>query len=159
METGLALVGLGAQLVDDSLSMAYGVTSTALLLAIGTNSVGTPAILTNLRTLLRSDCIDAGDSVRYSVHAVWRPPSCTRPSSTAGTARRSAGSSPRRRPWRVFVSGTGQLPGQPLQAVPDQAPVVVIAEVGEPGLGPSQVLAGAVVVAELVVALAQVEMQ
>jgi uncharacterized membrane protein YfcA len=33
----LALVGLGAQLVDGSLGMAYGVTSTTLLLAIGTN--------------------------------------------------------------------------------------------------------------------------
>ena len=34
----LALVGLGAQLVDGSLGMAYGVTSTTLLLAIGTSS-------------------------------------------------------------------------------------------------------------------------
>ncbi len=33
----LALVGLGAQLVDGSLGMAYGVTSTTLLLAIGTS--------------------------------------------------------------------------------------------------------------------------
>jgi uncharacterized membrane protein YfcA len=33
----LALVGLGAQLVDGSLGMAYGVTSTTLLLTIGTN--------------------------------------------------------------------------------------------------------------------------
>ena len=33
----LSLVGLGAQLVDGSLGMAYGVTSTTLLLAIGTN--------------------------------------------------------------------------------------------------------------------------
>lgn len=33
----LALVGLGAQLVDGTLGMAYGVTSTTLLLAIGTN--------------------------------------------------------------------------------------------------------------------------
>ena len=33
----LAVVGLGAQLVDGSLGMAYGVTSTTLLLAIGTN--------------------------------------------------------------------------------------------------------------------------
>ena len=33
----LALVGFGAQLVDGSLGMAYGVTSTTLLLAIGTN--------------------------------------------------------------------------------------------------------------------------
>jgi uncharacterized membrane protein YfcA len=33
----LALVGLGAQLVDGGLGMAYGVTSTTLLLAIGTN--------------------------------------------------------------------------------------------------------------------------
>ena len=32
----LALVGLGAQLVDGSLGMAYGVTSTTLLLAAGT---------------------------------------------------------------------------------------------------------------------------
>jgi uncharacterized protein len=33
----LAIVGLGAQLVDGSLGMAYGVTSTTLLLAIGAN--------------------------------------------------------------------------------------------------------------------------
>ena len=33
----IALAGLGAQLVDGSLGMAYGVTSTLLLLAIGTN--------------------------------------------------------------------------------------------------------------------------
>lgn len=33
----LALVGLGAQLVDGSLGMAYGVTSTTLLLVIGTS--------------------------------------------------------------------------------------------------------------------------
>ncbi|GAA3859205.1 sulfite exporter TauE/SafE family protein [Tessaracoccus defluvii] len=33
----LALVGLAAQLVDGSLGMAYGVTSTTLLLAVGTN--------------------------------------------------------------------------------------------------------------------------
>lgn len=33
----IALVGLGAQLVDGSLGMAYGVTTTTLLLAIGTN--------------------------------------------------------------------------------------------------------------------------
>ncbi|WP_125777932.1 sulfite exporter TauE/SafE family protein [Antribacter gilvus] len=33
----LALVGLGAQLVDGSLGMAYGVTSTTLLLAVGAN--------------------------------------------------------------------------------------------------------------------------
>ena len=39
----LALVGLGAQLVDDSLGMAYGVTSTTLLLAIGTNPAAASA--------------------------------------------------------------------------------------------------------------------
>nr|WP_269451893.1 sulfite exporter TauE/SafE family protein [Tessaracoccus coleopterorum] len=33
----LALVGLAAQLVDGSLGMAYGVTSTTLLLAVGAN--------------------------------------------------------------------------------------------------------------------------
>ncbi|MFJ2262808.1 sulfite exporter TauE/SafE family protein [Streptomyces sp. NPDC087844] len=33
----LALAGLGAQLVDGSLGMAYGVTSTTLLLSLGTN--------------------------------------------------------------------------------------------------------------------------
>ncbi|MCA0144280.1 sulfite exporter TauE/SafE family protein [Blastococcus sp. LR1] len=33
----IALAGLGAQLVDGSLGMAYGVTSTTLLLALGTN--------------------------------------------------------------------------------------------------------------------------
>ena len=39
----LALVGLGAQLVDGSVGMAYGVTSTTLLLAIGTNPAAASA--------------------------------------------------------------------------------------------------------------------
>jgi uncharacterized membrane protein YfcA len=39
----LALVGIGAQLVDGSLGMAYGVTSTTLLLAIGTNPAAASA--------------------------------------------------------------------------------------------------------------------
>lgn len=39
----LALVGLGSQLVDGSLGMAYGVTSTTLLLAIGTNPAAASA--------------------------------------------------------------------------------------------------------------------
>jgi uncharacterized protein len=39
----LALVGLGAQLVDGSLGMAYGVTSTSLLLAIGTSPAAASA--------------------------------------------------------------------------------------------------------------------
>jgi uncharacterized protein len=39
----LALVGLGAQLVDGSLGMAYGVTSSSLLLAIGTNPAAASA--------------------------------------------------------------------------------------------------------------------
>lgn len=39
----LTLVGLGAQLVDGSLGMAYGVTSTTLLLAIGTNPAAASA--------------------------------------------------------------------------------------------------------------------
>ena len=39
----LAPVGLGAQLVDGSLGMAYGVTSTTLLLAIGTNPAAASA--------------------------------------------------------------------------------------------------------------------
>ena len=39
----LALVGLGAQLVDGSLGMGYGVTSTTLLLAIGTNPAAASA--------------------------------------------------------------------------------------------------------------------
>jgi uncharacterized membrane protein YfcA len=39
----LALVGLGAQLVDGSLGMAYGVTSTTLMLAIGTNPAAASA--------------------------------------------------------------------------------------------------------------------
>lgn len=39
----LAMVGLGAQLVDGSLGMAYGVTSTTLLLAIGTNPAAASA--------------------------------------------------------------------------------------------------------------------
>ncbi|GGP86471.1 hypothetical protein GCM10010185_70240 [Saccharothrix coeruleofusca] len=39
----LALVGLGAQLVDGSLGMAYGVTSATLLLAIGTSPAAASA--------------------------------------------------------------------------------------------------------------------
>jgi len=39
----LALVGLGAQLVDGSLGMAYGVTSTTLLLAVGTSPAAASA--------------------------------------------------------------------------------------------------------------------
>src|SRR3954452_24928646 len=39
----LALVGFGAQLVDGSLGMAYGVTSTTLLLALGTNPAAASA--------------------------------------------------------------------------------------------------------------------
>src|SRR5918992_995131 len=39
----LALVGLGAQFVDGSLGMAYGVTSTTLLLAVGTNPAAASA--------------------------------------------------------------------------------------------------------------------
>ncbi len=39
----LGLVGLGAQLVDGSLGMAYGVTSTTLLLALGTNPAAASA--------------------------------------------------------------------------------------------------------------------
>jgi uncharacterized protein len=39
----LAIVGLGAQLVDGSLGMAYGVTSTTLLLAIGANPAAASA--------------------------------------------------------------------------------------------------------------------
>src|ERR1051325_6347920 len=39
----LALVGLGAQLVCGSLGMAYGVTSTSLLLAIGTSPAAASA--------------------------------------------------------------------------------------------------------------------
>ncbi|MBD8058125.1 sulfite exporter TauE/SafE family protein [Cellulomonas sp. JH27-2] len=39
----LAIVGLAAQLVDGSLGMAYGVTSTTLLLAIGTNPAAASA--------------------------------------------------------------------------------------------------------------------
>ncbi|MFF8831141.1 sulfite exporter TauE/SafE family protein [Streptomyces sp. NPDC015131] len=39
----LALAGLGAQLVDGSLGMAYGVTSTSLLLAVGTNPAAASA--------------------------------------------------------------------------------------------------------------------
>ncbi|MGK5111780.1 MULTISPECIES: sulfite exporter TauE/SafE family protein [unclassified Geodermatophilus] len=43
--TLLALVGLGAQLVDGSLGMAYGVTSTTLLLALGTNPAAASATI------------------------------------------------------------------------------------------------------------------
>ena len=39
----LALAGLGAQLVDGSLGMAYGVTSTTVLLAVGTNPAAASA--------------------------------------------------------------------------------------------------------------------
>ena len=39
----LALVGLGAQLIDGSLGMAYGVTSSTLLLALGTNPAAASA--------------------------------------------------------------------------------------------------------------------
>ncbi|WP_314174259.1 sulfite exporter TauE/SafE family protein [Streptomyces winkii] len=39
----LAIAGLGAQLVDGSLGMAYGVTSTTLLLAVGTNPAAASA--------------------------------------------------------------------------------------------------------------------
>lgn len=39
----LGLVGLAAQLVDGSLGMAYGVTTTTLLLAIGTNPAAASA--------------------------------------------------------------------------------------------------------------------
>ncbi len=39
----IALVGLGAQLVDGSLGMAYGVTSTTLLLAVGANPAAASA--------------------------------------------------------------------------------------------------------------------
>ncbi|MFG2548350.1 sulfite exporter TauE/SafE family protein [Streptomyces sp. NPDC048581] len=39
----LALAGLGAQLVDGSLGMAYGVTSTTLMLAMGTNPAAASA--------------------------------------------------------------------------------------------------------------------
>jgi uncharacterized membrane protein YfcA len=39
----LALVGLGAQLVDGALGMAYGVTSTTLLLAVGANPAAASA--------------------------------------------------------------------------------------------------------------------
>ncbi|MEU9335752.1 sulfite exporter TauE/SafE family protein [Streptomyces sp. NPDC048290] len=39
----LALAGFGAQLVDGSLGMAYGVTSTTLLLALGTNPAAASA--------------------------------------------------------------------------------------------------------------------
>jgi uncharacterized protein len=41
----LAFAGLGAQLVDGSLGMAYGVTSTTLLLAIGTNPAAASATI------------------------------------------------------------------------------------------------------------------
>ncbi|MFD0003453.1 hypothetical protein ACFVJ4_13655 [Streptomyces sp. NPDC127178] len=39
----LALAGLGAQLVDGGLGMAYGVTSTTLLLALGTSPAAASA--------------------------------------------------------------------------------------------------------------------
>ncbi|MBJ7451512.1 MAG: sulfite exporter TauE/SafE family protein, partial [Blastococcus sp.] len=41
----LALVGLGAQLVDGSLGMAYGATSSTLLLAIGTSPAAASATI------------------------------------------------------------------------------------------------------------------
>ena len=52
----LALAGLGAQLVDGSLGMAYGVTSTTLLLAMGTNPAAASATvhLSEIGTTLMS---------------------------------------------------------------------------------------------------------
>ncbi|MEU6254198.1 sulfite exporter TauE/SafE family protein [Streptomyces sp. NPDC047043] len=52
----LALAGLGAQLVDGSLGMAYGVTSTTLLLALGTNPAAASATvhLSEIGTTLMS---------------------------------------------------------------------------------------------------------
>ncbi|MBE1531930.1 sulfite exporter TauE/SafE family protein [Actinomadura algeriensis] len=52
----LALVGLGAQLVDGSLGMAYGVTSTTLLLAAGTSPAAASATvhLSEIGTTLAS---------------------------------------------------------------------------------------------------------
>jgi hypothetical protein len=53
----LALVGLGAQLVDGSLGMAYGMTSTTLLLAIGANPAAASATvhLAEIGTTLASE--------------------------------------------------------------------------------------------------------
>ena len=52
--------------------------------------VGGMIVLTNTRTLLKSDWIDAADATRYAVYAVlyavWAPPSCTPSASTARTA-------------------------------------------------------------------------
>ena len=55
----LALVGLAAQLVDGSLGMAYGVTSTTLLLAVGTNPAMASATvhLAEIGTTLASACM------------------------------------------------------------------------------------------------------
>lgn len=52
----LALAGLGTQLVDGSLGMAYGVTSTTLLLAMGTNPAAASATvhLSEIGTTLMS---------------------------------------------------------------------------------------------------------
>jgi len=57
----LALVGFGAQLVDGSLGMAYGVTSTTLLLAIGTSPAAASATvhLAEIGTTLASGAAHA----------------------------------------------------------------------------------------------------
>ena len=47
--SAVALVGFGAQLVDGSLGMAYGVTSTTLLLVIGTNPAASMPNLPEVR--------------------------------------------------------------------------------------------------------------
>jgi uncharacterized membrane protein YfcA len=69
----LALVGLGAQLVDGALGMAYGVTSTTLLLAIGTNPAAASATvhLAEIGTTLASGVSHwRFDNVDWRV--VWR---------------------------------------------------------------------------------------
>ena len=69
----LALVGLGAQLVDGSLGMAYGVTSTTLLLAIGTQPAAASATvhLAEIGTTLVS-----GAARRSPRRASCRGPRC-----------------------------------------------------------------------------------
>ena len=95
----LALVGLGAQLVDGSLGMAYGVTSTTLLLAIGANPAAASATvhLAEIGTSLMSGLAHwkfGNVDWRSSRRSAFRVPSGPSP------ARRSSRTCPPRSPPR-----------------------------------------------------------
>ncbi len=91
----LALVGLGAQLVDGSLGMAYGVTSTTLLRAIGANPAAASATvhLAEIGTTLASEVshwrfgnVNRGVVAKIGIPGGWaRSPG--RPSSAPSTPR------------------------------------------------------------------------